>query len=586
MTITDVAIGQALAQYKLWLEQPDLDPVLADELHSIEGKMQEIVDRFYRGLEFGTGGLRGVLGAGTNRLNVYTIRKAAQGLARVVQKAGAEACRRGIVIAHDSRRMSPEFTIEAARVLATAGIKAYIFDGLRPTPLLSYAVRQLGAFGGIVITASHNPPEYNGFKVYGEDGGQIPPTVADAMLEEMEAVTDLFAIQPWSKEKAMDAGLIQVLDDDMDADYIAELKGLLLHEQELKQWGGALRIVYSPLHGTGYLPVKRVLEESGFTALSIVNEQAAPDSEFSTVESPNPEEPEAFTLAMDLGEQIDAHLLMATDPDADRMGMAVRDHEGSFRVLTGNQAGALMLDYILSQRQEKGILPEHGVVLKTIVTSELGRSIASRYGLDTVDTLTGFKYIGEKIAQYEQTGEKEFLFGYEESYGYLMGSFVRDKDAVQACLIAAEMAAYHQAQGRSLWDRLNDIYEEHGHYRESLKSITLKGIEGAQKISGMLTSFRENPLHEVAGTAVGLIEDYQKRIQKNITTGSENPLTLPPSNVIKYTLNDASWFCLRPSGTEPKLKIYFSVRGATARSAQDKLYALEQAVMTLIEHRL
>jgi phosphoglucomutase len=586
MMTTDETRIQAMERYKQWLRHPLLQEELKAELLTIEGDTDEIIDRFYRSLEFGTGGLRGVIGAGTNRLNIHTIRKAAQGLANVVRQSGEDATRRGIVIAHDSRRMSPEFTLEAAKVLATSGVQAYIFDGLRPTPLLSFAVRMLHAFGGVVVTASHNPPEYNGFKVYGEDGGQIPPHIADHMLQEMEALTNPLDLQPWSKEQALESGWLQILDGRIDEAYQEKLQELLLHPNELPRWSQRVSMVYTPLHGTGHIPVKEALKRAGFAQVHIVEEQAEPDSEFSTVASPNPEEPEAFALAMDLASRIQADILMATDPDTDRMGLAVKNDQGKYQILSGNQTGALLLDYLLSQQKHLGILPANGVVLKTIVTSEIGRALASKYGLETVDTLTGFKFIGEKIAEYEADGTKKFVFGYEESYGYLAGDFVRDKDAVQACLVAAEMAAYHHAEGRTLWSRLQEIYQELGHYRESLQGITLKGIEGAEKIQNMLAYFREHPPAELAGKAVVTVEDYLTGKRKDLISNEEAAITLPSSNVLKYTLTDHSWFCLRPSGTEPKLKLYFSVHAATASEADGKLNALQEEVMRQVQEQL
>lgn len=575
--------NEAGKRYKHWVDHPDLPTHLKEELIRIEHDNKEIEDRFYKHLEFGTGGLRGVIGAGTNRINIYTIRKATQGLAQYISRFGQEAKGRGVAIAHDPRHQSKEFAEEAARVLAYNGIKAYLFDDLRPTPELSFAVRELGCIAGIVITASHNPPEYNGYKVYWEDGGQIPPESADAIIEEILGVEDELSVPVISLAQATDRGLIYILGKDMDDKYISRLKGLVLNPEKIEQMADELKIVYTPLHGTGNQPVRRVLEKVGFKQVYVVSEQEQPDPNFSTISSPNPEEHAAFAMAIELARKVDADVIMGTDPDADRVGFVVKDDQGEYRVLTGNQTGGLLLEYILSQRKQKGTLPANGVILKTIVTSEMGQAIAAHYGIETVNTLTGFKFIGEKIKQYEESGEKTFLFGYEESYGYLIGDFVRDKDAVQACLLGAEMAAYYKSKGMTLYQALLQLFEKYGYYQEDLISITLKGIEGMNKIESILEQFRSMPPRLIASQPVEIVRDYQSSQAYHIVTGQEEAINLPQSNVLHYTLVDGSWFCIRPSGTEPKIKIYFSVIGETLKDSLEKLARCKDDVMELVD---
>ncbi|NNU90164.1 phospho-sugar mutase [Anoxybacillus sp. CHMUD] len=567
-----------------WLSYPHLDEQLKQQLLSMQADEKLLEDSFYRNLEFGTGGMRGEIGPGTNRMNIYTIRKASEGLARYIVEKGEEAKARGVVIAYDSRHKSPEFALEVAKTVGKHGIRAYLFKELRPTPELSFAVRHLGAFAGVVITASHNPPEYNGFKVYGEDGGQIPPTVADVLIEYVNAVEDELAVDVASEQELLKAGLLTYIGEEIDAAYIAQLKTIQLNPELVASVAKDLSIVFSPLHGTANMLVRKGLEAFGFQNVTVVKEQEQPDPNFSTVASPNPEEHAAFALAIEYGAKINADLLMATDPDADRLGVAVKNDKGEYVVLTGNQMGALMLEYLLSQKQAKGILPENGVVLKTIVTSEIGRAIAAHYGLETIDTLTGFKFIGEKIGEFERTKEYTFQFGYEESYGYLIGDFVRDKDAVQSAIFAAEVAAYYKAQGKTLYEGLMDIFEKYGYYKESLRSLTLKGKEGAERIAHIMSSFRSQPLREVAGVAVVAVEDYA--VGKRWENGTEQSLRLPRSNVLKYELANGSWFCVRPSGTEPKAKFYFGVKGKSQQESDALLAELEQAVMSLVEDAL
>ncbi|BBW97351.1 phospho-sugar mutase [Geobacillus sp. FSL W8-0032] len=564
-------------KYEQWLREPQLHPELRQRLEQRRDDERWLEDCFYKNLEFGTGGMRGELGPGTNRMNIYTVRKASEGLARYIQSFGDEAKRRGVVIAYDSRHQSPEFAMEAAKTLATNGIQAYVFDQLRPTPELSFAVRHLRAFAGIVITASHNPPEYNGYKVYGEDGGQLPPAVADEVIRYVNEVENEIAVCVEDEEVLKQKGLIRIIGKEIDDAYIDAVKTISLHPELAKET--KMTIVFTPLHGTANKPVRRALVELGYQNVFVVKEQEQPDPNFSTVASPNPEEHAAFAMAIELGEQVNADLLIATDPDADRLGIAVKNGEGEYIVLTGNQTGALLLHYLLSQRKEKGLLPPNGVVLKTIVTSEFGRAIAASFGLETVDTLTGFKFIGEKIKEYEQTGQYVFQFGYEESYGYLIGDFVRDKDAVQAAVLAAEVCAFYKQQGLSLYEGLLQLFAKYGYYREGQQSLTLKGKEGAEAIAAILASFRQQPPVEVTGKKVTVIEDYKTRERTNTVTGEKTALTLPASNVLKYVLEDGSWFCLRPSGTEPKMKAYFGVKGTSLQDSEEKLATLTGAVM-------
>ncbi|MEC5188766.1 phospho-sugar mutase [Geobacillus thermodenitrificans] len=564
-------------KYEQWLREPQLDPELKQLLEQHRDDERWLEDCFYKNLEFGTGGMRGEIGPGTNRMNIYTVRKASEGLARYIQSFGNEAKQRGVVIAYDSRHKSPEFAMEAAKTLATNGIQTYVFDELRPTPELSFAVRHLGAFSGIVITASHNPPEYNGYKVYGEDGGQLPPDTADEVIRYVNEVENELAIHVEDEETLKEKGLIRIIGQEIDEAYVNAVKTISLHPELAQETN--IRIVFTPLHGTSNKPVRRVLAELGYQNVFVVQEQEQPDPNFSTVASPNPEEHAAFALAIELGKQVNADLLIATDPDADRLGIAVKNEQGEYVVLTGNQTGGLLLHYLLSQRKEKGLLPQNGVVLKTIVTSEFGRAIADSFGLETIDTLTGFKFIGEKIKEYEQTGQYTFQFGYEESYGYLIGDFARDKDAVQAAVLAAEVCAFYKQQGLSLYEALLQLFDKYGYYREGQQSLTLKGKEGAETIAAILSSFREQPPVEAAGKKVTVIEDYKTKERTNTLTGEKTAITLPTSNVLKYVLEDGSWFCLRPSGTEPKMKAYFGVKGTSLQDSEEKLANLTDAVM-------
>ncbi|MCC1490445.1 phospho-sugar mutase [Bacillus tropicus] len=566
-------------EFSRWLSYAELDAELKEQLENMKQDEKKIEDSFYKNLEFGTGGMRGELGAGTNRLNVYTVRKATQGLAKFIEKLGEEAKKRGVVVAYDSRHKSPEFAMEVAATLGAHGITTYVFESLRPTPVLSFAVRHLHTVSGIVLTASHNPPEYNGYKVYGEDGGQLPPKEADELISYVNAVEDELTVEVADVEQLKADGLLHIIGQEVDDAYAAELNNVIINKEMVQKVGKDLKIVFTPLHGTSNISVRRGLEEVGFTDVTVVKEQELPDPNFSTVKSPNPEEHAAFEYAIRDGEKIGADVLIATDPDADRLGVAVRNHDGEFQVLTGNQTGALMLDYLLSQKKENGTLPENGVVLKTIVTSEIGRTIAKAYGLDTVDTLTGFKFIGEKIKQYEESGQYEFQFGYEESYGYLIRPFCRDKDAVQSVLFACEVAAYYKSQGKTLYDGLLEVFEKYGFFLEDLVSLTLKGKDGAEQIQEMMATFRENPPKEVAGLTVVAVEDYKASIITSLQDGHKEEIHLPKSNVLKYQLEDGSWFCLRPSGTEPKIKFYFGVQDNSLQNSEQKLLTIKEDIM-------
>lgn len=566
-------------EFNRWLSYAELDAELKEQLENMKQDEKKIEDSFYKNLEFGTGGMRGELGAGTNRLNVYTVRKATQGLAKFIEKLGEEAKKRGVVVAYDSRHKSPEFAMEVAATLGAHGITTYVFESLRPTPVLSFAVRHLHTVSGIVLTASHNPPEYNGYKVYGEDGGQLPPKEADELISYVNAVEDELTVEVANVEQLKADGLLHIVGQEVDDAYASELNNVIINKEMVQNVGKDLKIVFTPLHGTSNISVRRGLEEVGFTDVTVVKEQELPDPNFSTVKSPNPEEHAAFEYAIRDGEKVGADVLIATDPDADRLGVAVRNHDGEFQVLTGNQTGALMLDYLLSQKKENGTLPENGVVLKTIVTSEIGRTIAKAYGLDTVDTLTGFKFIGEKIKQYEESGQYEFQFGYEESYGYLIRPFCRDKDAVQSVLFACEVAAYYKSQGKTLYDGLLEVFEKYGFFREDLVSLTLKGKDGAEQIQEMMATFRENPPKEVAGLTVVAVEDYKASIVTSLQDGHKEEIHLPKSNVLKYQLEDGSWFCLRPSGTEPKIKFYFGVQDNSLQNSEQKLLTIKEDIM-------
>lgn len=566
-----------------WLGFAGLDPELKAELDAIRNDEQQLEEVFYKDLEFGTGGMRGEIGAGTNRMNLYTVRKASAGLAAYIEQHGMEAKQRGVAIAYDSRHKSPEFAMEAAKTLAARGIQTYVFEELRPTPELSFAVRYLHAYAGIVVTASHNPPEYNGYKVYGHDGGQLPPESADEVIAKVNEIENELSIEVMDEQELKEKGLIKMVGSEIDSAYLEKL--LTISENPSLADEADVKVVFTPLHGTANHPVRNVLSALKYQNVTVVKEQELPDPEFSTVKSPNPEEHAAFELAIREGKNIDADVLIATDPDADRLGIAVKNPEGEYIVLTGNQTGALLLHYILTQKKEKGTLPANGAVLKTIVTSELGRDIASSFDIDTIDVLTGFKFIAEKIKAYEESGEYKFLFGYEESYGYLIGDFARDKDAVQAAMLAVEVCAFYKKKGMSLYDALMSVFEEYGFYLEGLKSLTLKGKEGAELIQKTLGVFRAEPIKNLGGLKVTAVEDYLTGVRLD-DQNNEGKMALPSSNVIKYYLEDGTWMCLRPSGTEPKIKFYFGVKDQTFESSKQKLQKVEQEFMAVVESKM
>ena len=571
--------------YEGWLNNPYFDEATKDELKGIANDENEIKERFYADLEFGTAGLRGIIGAGTNRMNVYTVRKATQGLANYIASVGGKE--KGVAIAYDSRRMSPEFADEAALCLAANGIKAYVFESLRPTPELSYAVRKLSCIAGINITASHNPPEYNGYKVYWEDGAQITPPHDTGIMDEVKKVTDYSTVKTMDKEAAKAAGLYTVIGQDIDDAYIEELKSQVIHWDAIKAEQKNLKIVYSPLHGTGNIPARRVLKELGFENVYVVKEQELPDGEFPTVSYPNPEAKEAFELGLKLAKEVDADLVLATDPDADRLGVYVKDDKtGEYITLTGNMSGCLLADYEIGQRAASKGLTEDGALISTIVTTNMAAAIARAYGVKFIEVLTGFKFIGQQILGFETSGKGTYLFGFEESYGCLIGTHARDKDAIVATMALCEAAAYYKSQGKTLWDAMIDMYEKYGYYKDDIKSITLKGIEGLAKIQEILETLRNDPPVQIGDYKVLSARDYKKDTIKNMETGAVSPTGLPNSNVLYYDLNDDAWLCVRPSGTEPKVKFYYGVKGTSLKDADDKSAALGEKVLAMIQEML
>ena len=568
--------------YNEWLTNSYFDEETREELRSIADNDKEIEERFYMDLEFGTAGLRGVIGAGTNRMNIYTVRKATQGLANYIASVNGQA--KGVAIAFDSRRMSPEFADEAALCLAANGIKAYVFESLRPTPELSYAVRKLGCIAGINITASHNPPEYNGYKVYWEDGAQITPPHDKGIMDEVKKVTDYATVKTMGKEDAKAAGLYQNIGADIDDPYIEELKSLVLRKDCIDAVAKELKIVYTPLHGTGNIPVRRVLKELGCEHVYVVPEQEKPDGEFPTVSYPNPEAEEAFQLGLKLGREVDADLILATDPDADRLGVYVKDAQtGEYHSLTGNMSGCLIGDYVISQRKEQEGLPADGAFIKSIVSTNMADAIAKYYGIALVEVLTGFKFIGQKILEFENTGKGTYLFGMEESYGCLTGTYARDKDAVVASMTLCEAAAYYKTKGMTLWDAMIAMYDRYGYYKDDVKSITLKGIEGLEKIQKIMNALRENAPAEIGSYKVVSARDYKTDVIKDMETGAETPTGLPSSNVLYYDLTDDAWVCVRPSGTEPKVKFYYGVKGTSIADADQKSEKLGKEVLAMID---
>lgn len=570
--------------YEEWISNPYFDEDTREELRKIADDDNEIKERFYKDLEFGTAGLRGIIGAGTNRLNIYTVRKATQGLANYIVKNGGRE--KGVAIAYDSRRMSPEFADEAALCLAANDIRAYVFDALRPTPELSYAVRKLGCIAGINITASHNPPEYNGYKVYWEDGAQITPPHDKGIMDEVKAVVDYNTVKTMELGAAKASGLYQVIGQEIDDGYIAELKKQVLHQDAIDEVGDQIKIVYSPLHGTGNVPARRILKELGFKNVYIVKEQELPDGEFPTVSYPNPEAEEAFELGLKLAKEVDADLVLATDPDADRLGVRVKDKEGVYHTLTGNMSGCLLADYEIGQRKELKGLPKDGYLIKTIVTSNMADAIAKGYNAGLIEVLTGFKYIGQQIHGFETTGKGSYLFGFEESYGCLIGTHARDKDAIVATMALCEAAAYYRTKGKTLWDAMVDMYEKYGYYKDDIQAITLKGIEGLNKIQEILNTLRENTPEEFGGYKVLNARDYQAGTIKDLETGEVSSTELPSSNVLYYDLEDDAWLCVRPSGTEPKVKFYYGVKGSSLEDADAKSKALGKNVLAMIDAML
>lgn len=567
--------------YSQWLENPYFDEAVKAELKQIENDENEIKERFYMDLEFGTAGLRGIIGAGTNRMNIYVVRRATQGLANYILKVGKEA--QGVAIAYDSRHMSPEFAQEAALCLAANGIKAYIFESLRPTPELSFAVRHLGCAAGINITASHNPPEYNGYKVYWEDGAQITPPHDTGIMAEVKAISDWNTVKTMDKAKAEEAGLYEVIGQAIDDVYMEELKKQVIHTDAIQAEGKNLKIVYTPLHGTGNIPARRILKELGFENVYVVKEQELPDGDFPTVSYPNPEAAEAFELGLKLAKEIDADLVLATDPDADRLGVRVKDKNGEYHDLTGNMSGCLLANYEIGQKKAvNGSLPEDGALIKTIVTSNLADAIAKGYGVNLIEVLTGFKFIGQQILGFENSGKGTYLFGFEESYGCLIGTYARDKDAIVATMALCEAAAYYKTQGKTLWDAMIEMYEEFGYYKDDIKSVTLKGIEGLQKIQEIMDTLRKEPPAEFAGHKVVSFRDYKKDTVTDVATGETKPTGLPNSNVLYYDLTDDAWVCVRPSGTEPKVKFYYGVKGTSLEDADEKSAVMGKAVLDMV----
>lgn len=568
--------------YNFWCTSPYFDEDTKAELKNISDNEEEIEERFYKNLEFGTGGLRGIIGAGTNRMNRYTVRKATQGLANYIIKEHAQE--KGIAIAYDSRNKSTEFAWETALCMAANGIKAYIFPELRPTPMLSFALRELGCTAGVVVTASHNPAEYNGYKVYWEDGAQITAPRDKDIIAEVNAIESYDEVKTMNREEAMEAGLCEIIGADMDDRYIEALKKLVLRPEAIKRQADKIKIVYTPLHGTGNIPVRRILKELGFENVYVVKEQELPDGNFPTVPYPNPEDKKAFALALELAKEKDADLILATDPDADRLGIYAKDPaDGEYKSFTGNMSGMLILEYLLSQKKELGILPENGAVVTTIVSGKMAKRIAKVYNVKLIETLTGFKYIGEQIKFFEQEHSNEFLFGYEESYGCLEGTHARDKDAVVAVMALCEAAAYYMDKGITLCEQMNNLFETYGFYKEDLCTITLKGQNGAKQIAAIMEKIRKEVPTELGGSEVLALRDYELGIVKNPKTGEENGTGLPKSNVLYFELENDAWCCVRPSGTEPKIKFYVGVRGTDSEDAEEKMNTLMCGVRALAE---
>ena len=565
--------------YQTWLDFADLPDYLREELVAMDEKTKE--DAFYTNLEFGTAGMRGYIGAGTNRINVFVVRQATEGLAKLVESKGEEAKKRGVAIAYDSRHFSPEFAFESAQVLAAHGIKSYVFEGLRPTPELSFAVRHYNAIAGIMVTASHNPKEFNGYKVYGEDGGQMPPADAAALTDYIRDIENPFAVELADLKASKENGLITVLGEETDVKYLEELKDLSINPELIAEYGKDMKIVYTPLHGTGEMLARRALAQAGFESVQVVEAQATPDPDFSTVASPNPESQAAFALAEELGREVDADVLLATDPDADRVGVEVRQADGSYWNLSGNQIGAIIAKYILEANKQAGTLPANAALAKSIVSTELVTKIAESYGATMFNVLTGFKFIAEKIQEFEEKHNYTFMFGFEESFGYLIKPFVRDKDAIQAVLIVAEIAAYYRSRGMTLADGIDEIFKEYGYFAEKTISVTLSGKDGAEQIKAIMAKFRDNSPEQFNATDIAVFEDFALQT-KTDKDGNVEKLTTPPSDVLKYTLADDSWFAVRPSGTEPKIKFYIATVGETLAEAEEKIANIEKEINVFV----
>ncbi|HFU0909212.1 phospho-sugar mutase [Streptococcus agalactiae] len=565
--------------FQKWLDFEQLPDYLRQELLSMDEKTKE--DAFYTNLEFGTAGMRGYIGAGTNRINIYVVRQATEGLAKLIETKGEEAKKRGVAIAYDSRHFSPEFAFESAQVLAQHGIKSYVFEALRPTPELSFAVRHLNAYAGIMVTASHNPAPFNGYKVYGQDGGQLPPADADALTDFIRAIENPFAVELADLDESKSAGLIQVIGEDVDIEYLREVKDVNINQDLINNFGKDMKIVYTPLHGTGEMLTRRALAQAGFESVVVVESQAKADPDFSTVKSPNPESQAAFALAEELGREVDADVLVATDPDADRLGVEIRQPDGSYKNLSGNQIGAIIAKYILEAHKTAGTLPENAALAKSIVSTELVTKIAESYGATMFNVLTGFKFIAEKIQEFEEKHNHTYMFGFEESFGYLIKPFVRDKDAIQAVLLVAEITAYYRSRGLTLADGIDEIYKEYGYFAEKTISVTLSGVDGAAEIKKIMDKFRENGPKQFNNTDIVLLEDFQKQTATK-NDGTISNLTTPPSNVLKYTLADDSWIAVRPSGTEPKIKFYIATVGNDLADAETKIANIEKEITTFV----
>lgn len=566
--------------YQKWLDFADLPDYLRQDLENMDEKTKE--DAFYTNLEFGTAGMRGLIGAGTNRINIYVVRQATEGLARLIESKGGNEKERGVAIAYDSRHFSPEFAFESAAVLAKHGIKSYVFESLRPTPELSFAVRHLNCFAGIMITASHNPAPFNGYKVYGEDGGQMPPHDADALTTYIRAIENPFAVEVADVEAEKASGLIEVIGEAVDAEYLKEVKDVNINPTLIEEFGKDMKIVYTPLHGTGEMLARRALAQAGFDSVQVVEAQATADPDFSTVKSPNPESQAAFALAEELGRQVGADVLVATDPDADRVGVEVLQKDGSYLNLSGNQIGAIMAKYILEAHKNAGTLPENAALCKSIVSTDLVTKIAESYGATMFNVLTGFKFIAEKIQEFEEKHNHTYMMGFEESFGYLIKPFVRDKDAIQAVLVVAELAAYYRSRGLTLADGIEEIYKEYGYYAEKTISVTLSGVDGAEQIKAIMAKFRNNAPKEWNTTTITVVEDFKAQTA-TVADGTVTNLTTPPSDVLKYTLADGSWIAVRPSGTEPKIKFYIAVVGESNEDSQAKIANIEAEINAFVK---